>query len=105
MAAKKKSKTSARKGKLYHPPKTFDDDLVGLVTLYKKSKWSFTNVDPKQLETDSGEQRSERTTHDELEAEFAEHHHTFGQRTEQRYQRFASALGAARGAFENRAAG
>jgi hypothetical protein len=88
-------------GKTYYPPKTFDDDLAGLVNLYKAKKWAFSGVDLALLAKDVSAQRSERTSHDQLEAEFSHVHETFGQAQEQRYQRFSAALNAARGAFRN----
>jgi len=85
----------------YYPPRTFDDDLAGLVSLYKSKKWSFSGVDLAQLQSDVTAQRTERTQHDQLQAEFEHVHSSFGQAQEQRYQRFSAALNAARGAFRN----
>ena len=104
MATPKKTTTKKlpkATAKTFYPPKTFDDDLVALVDLYSSSKWSFTNVNLKQLTQDSKDQRSERQAFDALQAQFDKVHAQFGTSQEARYQRFAAALNAARGAFRN----
>jgi hypothetical protein len=106
MAAAKKtaaSTTTTKKktGKTYYPPKTFDDDLASLVELYKNENWSFSGVDFTQLTKDAGNQRDERLAHDGLQIQFDKVHQQFGEAQEARYQRFAAALHAARGAFRN----
>jgi len=70
MATPKKTTTKKlpkATAKTFYPPKTFDDDLVALVDLYSSSKWSFTNVNLKQLTQDSKDQRSERQAFDALD--------------------------------------
>ena len=101
-----KAKTTTKKlskatAKTFYPPKTFDDDLVALVDLYKSSKWSFSNVDLNQLTKDSKDQRTARQAFDALQAQYDKAHAQFGSDQEARYQRFAAALNAARGAFRN----
>ncbi len=96
-----KTKKKNQGAKTYYPQKTFDDDLSGLVDLYTKSGWSFSNVDLNALTTDSANQRAERLAHDALQAEYEKAHADFGEAQEQRHQRFAAALNAARGAFRN----
>src|SRR5205085_143297 len=44
---------AAAKKRTYYPPKTFDDDLTGLVNLYGQKKWSFSNIDIKVLGKDA----------------------------------------------------
>ena len=85
--------------KTYYPPKTFDDDLEGLVLLFEEKGWVFSGVDVTALKTDQTEQRSERAVHDALEGKYLAEHERFGLAQEDRYQRFAAALNAARGAF------
>jgi hypothetical protein len=85
--------------KTYYPPKTFDDDLDGLVKLFETKGWSFSGVDLAALKTDRDAQRTERSDHDALEGKYLAAHESFGQAQEERYQRFAAALNAARGAF------
>lgn len=85
--------------KTYYPKKTFDDDLAAFVALYVKKGWSFSNVDAATLQTDATAQREEREAHDALESEYNALHEDFGINQEARYQRFADALNAARGAF------
>lgn len=82
----------------YYPPKTFDDDLDGLVTLYDKKGWSFWGVDLDQLKVDRDVQRKGRTEHDALEGQYLAVHEKFGLDQEARYRRFASALNAPPGA-------
>ena len=85
--------------KTYYPQKTFDDALVGLVELYRKNNWAL--VDVNQLAKDAEEQRTQRTKHDTLQSQYLSEHESFGVAQEQRHQRFAAALNAARGAFRN----
>ena len=85
--------------KTYYPQKTFDDALVGLVELYSKNNWAL--VDVNQLAKDAQEQRAQRAKHDSLQAQYLSEHESFGVAQDQRYQRFAAALNAARGAFRN----
>ena len=87
--------------KTYYPPKTFDDDLAGLVKLATDSKWAFTNVDFKQLAKDVIEQRTQRGEHDAAEVQFDHLHETFGMQQEARHARFSAAMSAARGAFKD----
>ena len=103
MATPKKTtkKPSKANAKTFYPQKTFDDDLVALVDLYTSSKWSFTNVDLKELKQDSLDQRAERQAFDALQAQYDKAHADFGAAQEARYQRFSAALNAARGAFRN----
>jgi hypothetical protein len=98
---KKTVKPSKPNARTYYPPRTFDDDLVALVALYKTNKWSFSNVDLAQLAKDGQDQRSERASFDAAQAAFNAQHAEFGTSQEARYQRFAAALNAARGAFRN----
>ncbi len=85
--------------KTYYPQKTFDDALVGLVELYTKNNWAL--VDVTQLAKDAEEQRAQRSKCDALQAQYLSEHEAFGVAQEQRHQRFAAALNAARGAFRN----
>jgi len=103
MAAKKKTTKKLPKAtaRTYYPPKTFDDDLVALVDVYTSRGWSFTNIDVTKLTQDSKDQRSERQSYDAASAAFEATHAQFGSAQEARYQRFAAALNAARGAFRN----
>jgi len=104
MTSAKKSKftpTTTKKGRTYYPSRSFDDDLVALVELYKTNGWAFSGVDLGQLEKDSSAQREERKAHDATEAEWLREQKEFGMATEARHQRFSAALGAARGAFRN----
>ena len=96
-----KTKKKNQGAKTYYPPKTFDDDLAGLVDLYDKSGWSFSNIDLGKLSKDSSDQRNERLAHDALQVQWDKAHADFGEAQEQRHQRFAAALNAARGAFRN----
>jgi len=95
------SGNSAMRGKTYYPAKTFDDDLVALVDLFKTNEWAFSGVDITQLESDSVSQREERQAYDADEAEWRKTRAEFGIRTEMRHRRFSAALCAARGAFRN----
>ncbi len=103
MATKKKKPAKQLKAtaRTYYPPRTFDDDLVALVALYKSSNWSFSNIDLAQLATDAAAQRTERAAYDAAQAAFEAQHTKFGSDQEARYGRFAAALNAARGAFRN----
>ncbi len=85
--------------KTYYPQKTFDDALVGLVELFTKNNWAL--VDLNELAKAAQEQRAERIKHDTLQAQYLSEHESFGVAQEQRHQRFAAALNAARGAFRN----
>ena len=102
MASKKKTTKPAKsQARTYYPPKTFDDDLVAFVELFGQKKWTFSGVDLGQLTQDSKDQRTERQSYDAAAAAFQQQHATFGTAQEARYQRFAAALNAARGAFRN----
>lgn len=85
--------------KTYFPSKTFDDDLVALVNLFKQKGWSFSGIDGAQLGKDATDQRTERADFDAAEQAFEAQKRTFGLNQEQRFQRFQAALDAARGAF------
>jgi len=85
--------------KTYYPAKTFDDDIDAFSKLYKEKGWTFSNVDPVQLDKDAAEQRTERAAHAALESKYNHAHETFGVAQEQRHVRFSAALKAARGAF------
>ncbi|MCC6521559.1 MAG: hypothetical protein IT373_02760 [Polyangiaceae bacterium] len=87
--------------KTYYPPKTFDDDLANLAALFQQKGWAFSGVDTAQLGTDAAGQRTERSAHDALEIQWNKLHEAFGIAQAQRYERFAAALNAARGAFRN----
>ena len=87
--------------KTYYPTKTFDDDIDAFSKLYKEKGWTFSNIDPTQLDKDAAEQRTERAAHDALESKYTHAHETFGVAQEQRHVRFSAALKAARGAFAN----
>lgn len=92
MAATKNKKT-------YFPQKTFDDDIDAFAQLAVSSGWTFSGVDFEQLTQDASNQRTERSEHDRVELEYNRVHEAFGLAQEARYQRFADALNAARGAF------
>lgn len=93
---------SSKKGKkTYYPPKTFDDDLEGLIDLYVAKGWSFSGVDLEALKADKETQRSERRDHDALESQYLSEHERYGLAQEARFHRFAAALNAARGAFRD----
>lgn len=83
----------------YFPQKTFDDDLDAFAQLGASSGWVFTGVDFEQMKSDAVQQREERARFDAAELEFNRIRNEFGVAQEQRYQRFADALNAARGAF------
>ncbi|MBI5481473.1 MAG: hypothetical protein HY906_21625 [Deltaproteobacteria bacterium] len=85
----------------YYPPKTFDDDLAAFAALAKSKGWTFSGVDFGRIEADGPAQRQERSDHDALEGQYNRMHEAFGLAQEERYQRFAAALNAARGAFRN----
>ena len=87
--------------RVYHPPKTFDDDLASLVRLYKDKKWSFSNVDAKQLEKDVKDQRDARTAYTAAERAWEKQSHDFAVAQAARHARFSSALGTAREAFKH----
>ncbi len=87
--------------KTYYPPKTFDDDVEGFVKLLLDKGWSFSGVDNEKLKEDSQNQRTERVEHDQLEGKYLAEHERFGIAQEERYNRFADALNAARGAFRS----
>jgi cyclopropane fatty-acyl-phospholipid synthase-like methyltransferase len=96
-----KTKKKNQGAKTYYPQKTFDDDLTGLVDLYAKSGWSFSNIDLNELTKDADDQRTERLAHDALQVQYEKTHADFGEAQERRHQRFSAALNAARGAFRN----
>jgi len=97
---KKKTKKKSTTGpQTYYPTKVFDDNLVALVALFKSKSWSFSGIDLTQLTTDSVSQRTERASFDATESAYQNAKQTFGVSQEERYQRFAAALNAARGAF------
>jgi hypothetical protein len=101
-AAKKTGSKKGQKGHdTYFPAKTFDDDLVGLVTLMVKEGWSFSNVDLAQLQKDAQDQRQERLDHDALEGQYLKVHKKFGTDQAARHKRWSAALNAVRGAFKN----
>ena len=85
----------------YYPNKTFDDDLNGFAQLATTEGWQFPGVDVAQVATDATDQRNERAQHDAAESQFDKLHETFGLAQEARYDRFAAALNAARGAFRS----
>lgn len=86
-------------GKVYFPPKTFDDDLKAFAELFKSKGWSFSGVDGEKLLADPDEQRAQRAEHDKLELQYLSYRETFVREQQERHSRFASALNAARGAF------
>ena len=90
-----------RNSKTFYPPKSFDDELAGLVKLAADNTWVFSNIDFKRMAQDVIDQRSERSEHDLEEVKFNHKHETFGLNQEARHGRFSSALDAARGAFKN----
>jgi hypothetical protein len=85
----------------YYPTKTFDEDLNGFAQLATTEGWQFPGVDVAQIATDATNQRNERLQHDASESQFDKLHETFGLAQEARYDRFAAALNAARGAFRS----
>jgi hypothetical protein len=85
----------------YFPQKTFDDDLDAFAQLCQAQGWTFSGVDTKQLLEDAAAQRTERADHDAAELAFNHTHETFGLAQAARYDRFAAALHAARGAFRS----
>ena len=85
----------------YYPNKTFDEDLNGFAQLATTEGWTFPGVDVAQIATDGADQRNERLQHDAAESQFDKLHETFGLAQQARYNRFAAALNAARGAFRN----
>lgn len=85
----------------YYPTKTFDEDLNGFAQLATMEGWKFPGVDVAQIATDATDQRNERLQHDASESQFDKLHETFGLAQEARYDRFAAALNAARGAFRS----
>lgn len=85
--------------KTYYPPRTFDDDLDGFVKLCEAKGWNFSGVDLARLKADLESQRVERTEHDAIEGRYLAEHEKFGLAQQERYERFAAALNAARGAF------
>ena len=91
--------TKKRGKRTYYPSKTFDDDLDAFVELAKREGWHFSGIDLEQIARDSVEQRDERGEYVAAEARFNDLHEHFGLAQEARYQRFAAALNAARGAF------
>ena len=92
---------SITKKKHYYPPRTFDDDMESFVRLCEEKGWSFSGVDLSQLQEDVANQRAERARHDTLERQYLAEHERFGIAQEDRYQRFAAALNAVRGAFRS----
>jgi hypothetical protein len=85
----------------YFPQRTFDDDLDAFAQLCQAQGWTFSGVDTKQLLEDATAQRTERTDHDAAELAFNHTHESFGLAQSARYDRFAAALQAARGAFRS----
>ena len=83
----------------YYPARTFDDDLDSFGGLMKENGWTSFGITAEQLEQDAIAQRAQRAEHDALEAKWQAAHEAFGQAQEERYERFAAALGAARAAF------
>src|SRR5262249_40128630 len=100
-ASKKERHTMTRPRKTYFPSKTFDDQLAALVALFASKGWAFAGVDNQQLASDVEAQRTERGTHDALELQYRNAHESFGVAQEKRFERFAAALAAARGAFRD----
>ena len=97
----KKRPAGKKIARVYHPPKTFDDDLASLVKLYKDKKWSFSNVDVKQLAQDVTDQRTARTDFEAAERAWEKKSHEFAVAQAARHARFSSALGTAREAFKS----
>ncbi|MBI2571824.1 MAG: hypothetical protein HYV63_32850 [Candidatus Schekmanbacteria bacterium] len=91
--------SDAASKRTFYPPKTFDDDLAGLVDLFKQRGWTFSGTDVATLEQDAATQREQRAAHDSLERQYLALHQQFGLEQEARYSRFNAALNAARGAF------
>ena len=83
----------------YYPTKTFDDDLDAFSQLATSENWNFSGIDFAKIIQDAADQRIERAQHDATESQFDKLHETFGLAQQARYERFAAALNAARGAF------
>ena len=81
--------------KVFHPTRIFDDELEGLVALYKSHGWSFTSIDLKQLEKDLAQQKADRTAFEAAVRDFALATGTFSTAQASRYKRFAKAMKAA----------
>lgn len=88
-----------RDKRTYYPSKTFDDDLEAFAELARSEGWHFSGIDLEQIARDAVAQRAERGQYAAAEARFNDLHEQFGLAQEARYQRFAAALNAARGAF------
>lgn len=85
----------------YYPAKTFDDDLANLAGFVTDNKLTLGTLTGASLKKDGDTQRSERAQHDASERAWKAEHETFGTRQEDRYQRFAQALNAARALYRN----
>lgn len=85
--------------KTYYPSRSFDDALANLSQLLTQKNW--TVVDLKQLAQDAMDQRKDRIEFDRSYEQYLHQRQAFGLAQEQRYQRFAAALNAARGAYRN----
>lgn len=85
--------------KTYYPSKSFDDVLSSLAQLFTDKGWAV--VDVNELKNDAQEQRAERSEFDQLQAKYLSARQAFGVAQEKRYQRYAAALFAARGAYRN----
>ncbi|NUN15058.1 MAG: hypothetical protein HUU55_15620 [Myxococcales bacterium] len=86
---------------LYFPTRIFDDMLLAFAQLYVSKNWSFTGVDPAQLEADAIAQRQQRAELDAITLAYIQKKADFDQKQFERYKRFAQALNAARGAFRH----
>ncbi len=82
-------------------PRGFANQPRGFAKLFVDKGWSFSNVDGEKLKEDAQSQRTERVEHDQLEGKYFAEQERFGIAQEGRYQRFADALNAARGAFRS----
>src|SRR5262245_51256194 len=91
----------SRPRKTYYPTVSFDDQLTALAALLVSKGWSFAGVEPAVLAQDATDQRNERAAHDALEATYRNAHEAFGEAQQKRFERFAAALAAARGAFRD----
>lgn len=82
-------------------PRTFDNDLPGLVELLLSKNFSFSLVDILQCQKDAVEQREARARHDALQAKYLETHAQFAVDSCERYGRFVQLLNAARVAYRD----
>ena len=85
----------------YNPSRTFADDLSGFVDLYRRKKWSFSNVDLAVLEQDVLDQRAEKENRNVLAGSLVHARDALNASQAGRYRRYSTAFKAASEAFRD----